>query len=264
MYLNLIQIAESFGVSERVVEGWIATKVYPHTPDRGRLLFDRAQVADWATKPGLAAKAGYQPPDAPALGTNLRIGPLLRNGGIWRDVPAADVPAVFERIVTSLPGATPPVRQLLGQRIRARGGVTISPVGGGFALPHPSTRITLGSDSGSVALLLLRVALQPGEPLPDGVPITRLWFFIAPSPRLHLDLLARLSRCLVREPLRGRVVQGASDAEILQAVDTTEAALAAEPTGGEAVTPGSLLLLAFVALGAATVASVRCCAYGSP
>jgi PTS system nitrogen regulatory IIA component len=228
MYLNLIQIAESFGVSERVVEGWIRDEGLPHTPDRGRLLFDRAQVADWATKRGLAAKAGFLASDAPALGTSLRIGPLLRNGGIWRDVPAVEVRAVFERIVTSLPGATPPVRQLLGQRVRARGGVTISPVGGGFALPHPSARITLGRDSGTVALLLLRDALPPGEPTPDGVPITRLWFFIAPSPRLHLDLLARLSRCLVREPLRGRVVQGASDAEILQAVDTTEAALAAE------------------------------------
>jgi PTS system nitrogen regulatory IIA component len=228
MYLNLIQIAESFGVSERIVEGWIRDEGLPHTPDRGRLLFDRAQVADWATKRGLAAKAGFLAPNAPALGTSLRIGPLLRKGGIWREVAAVEVPAVFERIVTSLPGATPPVRQLLGQRVRAKGGVTISPVGGGFALPHPSTRITLGRDSGTVALLLLRDALVSGEPLPDNVPITRLWFFIAPSPRLHLDLLARLSRCLVREPLRGRVVQGAPDVEILEAVDTTEAALAAE------------------------------------
>src|SRR5512141_3330162 len=107
MYLNLIQIAESFGVSETVVEGWIRDEGLPHTPDRGRLLFDRAQVADWAARRGLAAKAGFLAPDAPALETNLRIGPLLRNGGIWRDVPAAELPVVFERIVTSLPGATP-------------------------------------------------------------------------------------------------------------------------------------------------------------
>ena len=45
MYLNLIQIAESFGVSEKVVEGWIRDEGLPHTPDRGVLLFDRAQVA---------------------------------------------------------------------------------------------------------------------------------------------------------------------------------------------------------------------------
>jgi PTS system nitrogen regulatory IIA component len=226
MYLNLIQIAESFGVSESVVEGWIRDEGLPHTPDRGRLLFDRAQVAEWATKRGLAAKAGFLAPETSALGTRLRLGPLLRAGGVWRDVPAADVPAVFERIVNALPGATPPVRQLLGQRLRAKGGVTMAPVGGGFALPHPSTRITLGRDSGTVALLLLLDALPLDDSVPDGVPINRLCFFIAPSPRAHLDLLGRLSRSLVRGSLRELVAKGAKDEEIFQAVDAVDAASA--------------------------------------
>src|SRR6185312_10302796 len=104
MYLNLIQIAESFGVSETVVEGWIHNEGLPNTPDRGRLLFDRAQVAEWAAKRGLAAQAGFLAPATSALGSSLRLGQLLRIGGIWRDVPATDVPAVFERIITALPG----------------------------------------------------------------------------------------------------------------------------------------------------------------
>lgn len=224
MYLNLIQIAESFGVSEKVVEGWVREEDLPHTPDRGRLLFDHAQVAEWAAKRGLAAQAGFLAPQAAALGTNMQLSLLLQRGGIWRDVPAAEAPAVFERIVTALPGATPPVRQLLGQRVRAQGGVTMAPVGGGFALPHPSTRITLGRDSGTVALLLLRDALPPNETVPDGVPVTRLLFFIAPSPRAHLDLLARLSRLLARGPLRELLTKGAKDEEIFAAV-----ALADEP-----------------------------------
>ena len=190
MYLNLIEVAESFGVSETVVDDWIRNEGLPHTPDRGRLLFDRAQVAEWAVKRGLAAKAGFLAPETSLLGTGLRLGPLLRIGGLWRDVAAADVPALFERIVTALPGATPPIRRLLGQRLRVKGGVTLAPVGGGFALPHPSTRITLGRDSGTVSFLFLRDALPPEEVAPDDVPITRLCFFIAPSPRAHLALLA--------------------------------------------------------------------------
>jgi len=226
MYLNLIQLAESFGVSESVVDDWIRHEGLPYTPDRGRFLFDRAQVAEWATKRGLAAKAGFLAAETSALGTSLRLGPLLRAGGIWRDVPAAGVTAVFERIVTALPGATPPIRQLLGQRLRVQGGLTMAPVGGGFALPHPSARITLGRDSGTVALVLLRDALPPEKADPDGVPITRLCFFVAPSPRAHLDLLARLSRSLVRGPLRELVVKGATDDEIFRAADAEDAALA--------------------------------------
>jgi nitrogen PTS system EIIA component len=227
MYLNLVQLAESFGVSESVVEGWMRHEGLPHTPDRGRLLFDRAQVADWAAKRGLAAKVGFLAPASPALGTILRLGPLLRLGGIWRDVAAAEVSAVFARIVSALPGATPATRQLLGQRLRAPGGVNLAPVGGGFALPHPSSRVTLGRDSGTVALLLLRDAVPPGENAPDAQPIKRLFFFLAPSPRLHLDLLARLSRSLLREPLRERVLKAAPDPEILEAIDTVDASFAA-------------------------------------
>ena len=224
MYLNLIQLAESLGVSEKVVEGWIRDEGLPHTQDRGRLLFDRAQVAQWAATRGLAAQAGFLAPQASALAKQLQIGPLLRVGGIGRAVPVAELPDVFARIVNTLPGATPPVRQFLGQRLRIKGGVILAPVGGGFALPHPSARITLGRDSGTVALLFLREPLPPDEAHPDGVPITRLFFFIAPSPRAHLDLLGRLSRLLVRGPLRELVADGAKDEDIFQAVDAVDAA----------------------------------------
>jgi PTS system nitrogen regulatory IIA component len=229
MYLNLVQIAESFGVSERVVEGWIRNEGLPSTPDRGRLLFDRAQVAEWAAERGLAARAGFLAPEKLTLTPRLLVGPLLRAGGVWRDVPATEVPAVFERIVTALPGATAPVRQLLGKRVRAERGVTLAPIGGGFALPHPSARITLGRDSGTVALLLLRDDLALPDPPTDGVPVRRLFFFIAPSPRAHLDLLARLSRSLAGGPLRELVEKNAPDAEIFQAVDATDSVSISTP-----------------------------------
>lgn len=227
MYLNLIQIAESFGVSESIVEGWTKNEGLPHTLDRGRFLFDRAQVAQWAAGRGLAAQAGFLAPETSVFATGLRLEPLLKAGGIWRDVAAADVANVFDRIVAALPAATPPVRQMLDQRLRAPGGITWGAVGGGVALPHPSARIALGRDSGTLALLLLRDALPiPGNGT-DGVPVTRLLFFIAPSPRAHLDLLGRLSRVLARGPFRELVLKAAKDDEIFASLATADAALLA-------------------------------------
>lgn len=229
MYLNLIQIAESFGVSESVVEGWIRDEGLPHTLDRGRFVFDRAQVAHWAAARGLAAQAGFLAPETSVFMTGLRLEPLLKAGGIWRDVAAAEVPNVFDRIVAALPAVTPPVRQMLAQRLRASGGVTWAAIGGGFALPHPSARIALGRDSGTLALLLLRDALPiPGNGT-DGVPVTRLFFFIAPSPRAHLDLLGRLSRVLARGPLRELVLKAAKDDEIFAALAGADAAMVNNP-----------------------------------
>lgn len=230
MYLNLVQIAESFGVAEKVVEDWMRAEGLPHTLDRGRPMFDRAQVTEWAAARGLATQAGFLAPEtrAPFL-AGIRLEPLLRSGGIWRDVPAADLGKVFGRIVTALPGATQPVRQMLAVRLATKAGVTIAPVGGGIALPHPSARIALGRDSGTLSLILLREPLAEAG-APDGVPVTRLFFFIAPSPRAHLDLLGRLSRALRRGPLREAVQQGASDAEIFLAA----AACDEGPEQGEA------------------------------
>ncbi len=224
MYLNLIQIAESFGVSEKVVEAWIRDEGLPHTLDRGRLVFDRALVVDWAAKHGLAARAGFLAPGKSAIGNGLRLGPLLRMGGIWREVPAAELPATFERIVQALPSLTPSVRQMLVQRLRAKGGVTIAPIGQGFALPHPTARISLGHHSGTVALVMLRDGLPPGETSVDDQPISRLFFFIAPSPRNHLDLLQLLSQSLTSGSLRELIISGAADADIIQAVDAIDAA----------------------------------------
>jgi PTS system nitrogen regulatory IIA component len=73
-----------------------------------------------------------------------------------------------------------------------------------------------------VALLLLRDALTLVEPQPDAVPVMRLLFFIAPSPRAHLDLLGRLSRSLARWPLRDLIVRSATDEEIFQAVTAAD------------------------------------------
>ncbi len=224
MYLNIIQIAESFGVAEEVVERWVRDEGLPFTPDRDRMLFDRTQVANWAAGRGLAAQAGFLAPTASSVAAGGGVGALLRAGGIWRDVAAADVLAICEKVVAALPGATPPIRALLAQRLRAPDGLVVAPVGGGFALPHPSSRIALGRDSGTVALLLLKEPLPLAEPPPDGVPVTRLLFFIAPSPRAHLDLLGRLSRLLSRGLVRELVVQGAPDEEICKAVAAAESA----------------------------------------
>jgi nitrogen PTS system EIIA component len=222
MYLNVVELAESFGVSEKVVEDWIRDEGLPAVPDRGRLLFDRARVALWAAGHGLTARAGFLAPENGAFTSGLDLAPMLRIGRIWRDVPASGVAAVLEGVIAALPGVPQPVRALLGQRLRGKGGINWAPVGRGFALPHFSTRVTLGRDAGVVALLLLREALALTEPPPDGVPVTRLFFFIPPSPRAHLDTLARLSRAIAHGPLCGLVERNTPDEEIFLALATTD------------------------------------------
>jgi PTS system nitrogen regulatory IIA component len=223
MYLNVIQLAESFGVEENVVEGWVRNEALPAIEDRGRLLFDRAQVVDWAAGRGLVARAGFLAPVRSASSPGRRLESLLRTGGIHRDVPATEVLNSLERILATLPGTTPSVRQILTQRLRAPGGITWTPVGGGVALPHLRIHVAMGRDSGLLGILLLRDALTMGEAPVDGVPVTRLLFFVAPSPRAHLELLAQLSAALSRGGFRELLLQGAPDTDIINSLIAAEA-----------------------------------------
>jgi PTS system nitrogen regulatory IIA component len=222
MYLNIIQLAESFGVEESVVQGWVRKEGLPVIEDRGRLLFDRAQVVAWAAERGLAAKAGFLASARTASAAGCRLELLLRASGIFRDVPAAGVRGVLEYIVGKLPGATVPVRQLLAQRLRAADGISWAAVGGGLALPHLRVPVALGRDAGAFAILLLRDALPLSEPSPDDTPVTRLLFFVAPSPRAHLEMLSQLSTALTRGSLRHLILQGSPDDEIFAAIAAAE------------------------------------------
>jgi nitrogen PTS system EIIA component len=222
MYLNIIQLAESFGVEENVVEGWVRNDGLPAIKDRDRLLFDRAQVVDWAASRGLVARAGFLAPALPTARSGRRMELLLRTGGIWRDVPGSEVLNVLERVVAMLPGATPEVRRMLTQRMRLPGGINWATVGAGLALPHLSTHVALGRDAGLLAILLLSDPLPLPEAPADGVPVTRLLFFIAPSSRAHLEILAQLSAALTRGPLRGLLLQSAPDSEIFTALAAAE------------------------------------------
>jgi PTS system nitrogen regulatory IIA component len=226
MYLNIVQLAESFGVEEDVVEGWVEKEGLRAIRDRERLLFDRSQVVEWAAARGLAAKAGFLAAGRSVRLASPRLEPMLRTGGIWREVAAAKVREVMETIVDKLPGATPPVRQLLAQRLHLLDGISWAAVGGGLALPHLRTPVALGRDAGTFAVLILREAVLFNEPVPDQVPVTRLLFFVAPSPRAHLEMLGQLSNALLRGGLRQPVMDGAPDGEIFAAVAAAEAGAA--------------------------------------
>jgi len=217
MYLNTIQVAESFGVPESVVDEWVESEGLPVAEDRGRRLFDRMQVVRWATRRGLGARAGFLVAQHSDFYTQGRLEPLLRRGKVWRKVKPARVPAIFDKVLSALPGITEPVLQLLQRRIRKPGGIVWSPMGNGITLPHPSAPAALGPDSGILAVLLLEEPFMEANPTPDNRPVDRMLFFVAPSPRGHVDLLGRISRALAQGSLGKRIMEAAPTRQIIAA-----------------------------------------------
>ena len=217
MYLNLIQIAESFGVAEQVVTEWVKHEGMPHVHDRDRILFEQSLVMDWAARKGLATHGGFLSQPAQSRTANPDLSPLLRRGGIWRGVRPAELPGVLERILQRLPGLTPAMHEMLSKRLAEPDGLIVSPVGRGFALPHPSMCVFLGHSNALVAFIQLEEPLGGVEP-PDAVPVTRLLFFISPTPRQHVDMLGLLARCVALGDLGRAMDAGQDDEALLRAV----------------------------------------------
>ncbi len=218
MYLSLLEVAESFGVSERAVEQWIREDDFPGIRERGRWVFDRALVIAWGAGRGVATRSGFLSLKRHGTDDTVRIETLLRRGGVHRGVAPDDVRGVLEEIVLAMPGVTAVVAPLLRARVRSRTGIAWAPVGLGLALPHVRHGAALGPESGTVAVLHLTDRLPDADSAPDPVPVTRLWFFLAPTPRTHLDILARLSRGLHEGPLHDVAFGAATDAELFAAV----------------------------------------------
>jgi len=225
MLLNVVELADSLGVEESVVEEWVRREGLPCVRDRGRLLFDRHEVITWAAARGRAAKAGFLVAEENAGTGPAQIESMFRAGGIWRNLSPGQVLEAMRQIVGRLPGATPTVRQFLETRLQQPGAISWAPVGGGVALPHLRSPAALGPGAGTIALMFLTGPLQGSEPPPDGQAITRLFFFVAPSPRAHLELLGRFAAALDRGNLRRLLLEAAPDEAIFAALAARELAL---------------------------------------
>jgi PTS system nitrogen regulatory IIA component len=229
VYLNVIQLAESLGVEESVVEGWMRHENLPFLRDSGRLLFDRTQVAAWAAERGLAAKAGFLAPAESASRQGIQLESMLVAGGIWRNVEPQGVSKILEQIVERMSGVSPDIRRMLAKRVGITEGITWAPVGEGLAFPHLRSHVALGRGTGVLAMVFLSGPLAGAETRPDDAPITRLLFFIAPSPRTHLELLARLSSALRDPALRKLVMEAAPDEELMAVLKRLDEAAARGP-----------------------------------
>jgi PTS system nitrogen regulatory IIA component len=106
---------------------------------------------------------------------------------------------------------------MLARRICSPEGLTMAPTGKGFALPHPARGVFLGEACALVALILLSGPLE-GVKGPDSVPVTRLLFFISPTPRLHVDMLGLLARSVASGVLNTALDRAADNETVLQAL----------------------------------------------
>jgi PTS system nitrogen regulatory IIA component len=221
MQFELRDVARMLKVPETKVYHWINEEQLPVRQVNGKYAFDRSELLEWATMKRLSIPTeAFHDSDSQASEVSLAM--ALEQGGICRDVAGADKVAVLRAMVDALQLPDGFDRASLFELFLSRQQVGSTSVGDGIAIPHPRHPVILPVNGPNVSICFLAQPMEFGAK--DKKPVHTLFVLISPTIRVHMQMLARISRALadgsVRELLRAR----GSDAEIVRAIRRMEEA----------------------------------------
>ncbi len=240
MQLTLREAAKYLDVSENSLRRWITERDLPVHTMNERLYLNAVELWEWAVEHGVHVSRRLMEHARRAPDPVPPISELLRAGGVFHDVEAADKPALLREIVARL--ALPPEqnRDALLSVLEAREAMGSTGIGDGIAIPHVRNPIVLHVERPFVALCLLRHAVEFDAI--DGKPVHALFIVVSPTVPMHLRILGQLG-FLLRDQILRRMLRDRMTAddilgriEMLESTHTTGSfSLGASPadrTGG--------------------------------
>ena len=122
---------------------------------------------------------------------------MIRAGGVYYNVCGNTPCEVFHDAVAALnrPDCVDPER--LAVELCEREGLMTTSIGFGIALPHPRTNLVSSAADQRIYCCFLDKPVNFDAM--DGLPVTVLFIILSVNPKVHLDILSRLSWLLQQE-----------------------------------------------------------------
>jgi PTS system nitrogen regulatory IIA component len=219
MDLRIRDVARLLNVTENTVHGWARDGSLPSYRVNDDYRFNRVELQEWAATTRHDVSLDLFADEGTRHGTSPLFAAVER-GGICRDIPGDRRDSVLEA-VAQLPGIPAGIdRALLHRLLVAREAQASSGIGGGIALPHPRDPIIIPAGEPHVLICFLR---QPIDfQAMDRQPIRVLFVVLAPSVRVHLQLLARIAHALHDGVFRKLLLEQASQELIFDRLRTLD------------------------------------------
>ena len=185
--------ARLLGVSEKTIYRWIDERGLPVHRVHGQHRFNRAELLEWATAQGVPVSAELFPETGALDQPKVTLEAALDEGGIHFVKGGDDRESVLREVVRVLRLPDEVDREFFYEVLLARENLGSTAVGDGIAIPHVRNPILLHVRA-AVALCFLERPIPFGAL--DGNPVEILFVIVAPTSRMHLHLLSRLSAAL--------------------------------------------------------------------
>jgi PTS system nitrogen regulatory IIA component len=221
MQLTVKDAAQLLSVAEKTIYRWIQSGGLPAYRVAGQYRINRAMLFEWAS-----SKRVNISPEAIQGGTgeeNFAMPTFLdalKAGGIFYRAGGATKPEVLKSVVQFLQLPDQVDRNFLYQALLAREQLQSTGAGEGVALPHVRNPAVLELQSPLACICFLENSIEFGAL--DGKPVQTLITLLAPSMRIHLHLLSRVSFILRNPEFRETLANQAFREDILASVAKVE------------------------------------------
>ena len=219
MQFELRDVARMLKVPETKVYHWINEEHLPVRQVNGKYSFDRSELLEWATMKRLSipTEAFH---DHHSQASEVSLAAALEQGRICRNLAGADKVGILRAVVEAMQLPADFDRAPLLELFLSREQLGSTGVGDGIAIPHPRHPVILPVVRPHVSICFLAKPLEFGSA--DKKPVDTLFVLISPTIRIHMQMLARISRALADGPVRQLLKSRGGDSEILGAIGRIE------------------------------------------
>ncbi len=220
MELKIKDIVEFLQVSEKTVYRWIKEKKIPCYRINHQYRFNKAEINEWILSNKIELSSSLIHLSDSDGGVILSR--LIERGDVISGITGGTVREVLEDAVQKINGPQSISKEEILTALLRREELMPTAIGKGIALPHPRNPIITDIKSASVSICNLEKAVDFGAL--DGRHVRTLFILLTATPKMHLEVLSRISYLCQDEAFYRLLQDGVHKDVILEYIRRTEAA----------------------------------------
>jgi nitrogen PTS system EIIA component len=187
MDLKIKDIVEQLQVSEKTVYRWIKEKKIPCYRINHQYRFNKSEINEWILSNRIELSGSLI-----NLGFNTsNLSTLIERGGIITDVEGENVNQILTSAIDKVLTPSGISKKEILSALLSREELMPTAIGKGIAIPHPRSPIVTDPNRASVSICYLSKPVDFKSL--DGEPVHTLFVLLTSTPKMHLDVLAKVS-----------------------------------------------------------------------
>ncbi|PJA96177.1 MAG: hypothetical protein CO129_07900, partial [Ignavibacteriales bacterium CG_4_9_14_3_um_filter_34_10] len=187
MDLKIKDIVELLSVNEKTVYRWIKDKKIPCYKINHQYRFNRAEINEWILLNKIEMSSTFI-----SEGSNkISLARLIETNGIVENISGSSVHEVLQNAVDKIKTPDDLSKNDIISALISREELMPTAIGKGIAIPHPRNPIITNPKNASVSVCYLETPLSFSAL--DNINVHTLFILLSASPKMHLEILSRIS-----------------------------------------------------------------------